>query len=108
MVLSRVGRVRLFSTPQLTESPLHKDQETTASCSAATEAAVHIDAKAAEQIRIATEIGEEGFEENIKILKQMFLRGLRAFLIFMLGLGAFFYSKKRLDRRTTKREAIEG
>ncbi|CCW69455.1 unnamed protein product [Phytomonas sp. Hart1] len=105
-----IGRGRLlFFTPfSLTKVHLHTSRETTTSSEAATpEAALPIDAKAAEQIRIATEIGEKGFEENVKILKQLSLRGLRAFSILTVGLGALFYSKKRWSRLTAQREAEE-
>ncbi|CAD2216778.1 hypothetical protein AGDE_03066 [Angomonas deanei] len=53
------------------------------------------DQRTAEEIRISQEIGKEAFEENTLILKSLAMRGLRAFLICAIGLGAFTIAMKR-------------
>lgn len=66
-----------------------------------------VDAEAREQIKIAQEIGEENFEANTKILKQVATRGLRSFLVAAVGLGAFGFAikRRRMQLEKEKEEA---
>lgn len=66
-----------------------------------------MDAKAAEQVRLAQDIGEEAFGENTAILKQVGYRGLRAFVVCAVGLGAFAWAMKRKKRELAAEEAAK-
>lgn len=67
--------------------------------------APELDAEAAEQVRLAQQIGEEAFGENTAILKQVGYRGLRAFLVCAVGLGAFAWAMKRKKKELAAEEA---
>ncbi|KAG5467378.1 hypothetical protein CUR178_01021 [Leishmania enriettii] len=58
-------------------------------------AAPDLDAKAAEQVRVARELGEQAFGENTEILKKVAARGLRAFLVCAVGMAAFMWAMKK-------------
>lgn len=60
--------------------------------------APELDAKAAEQVRLAQDIGEEAFGENTAILKQVGYRGLRAFVVCAIGMGTFMWAMKKKKR----------
>ncbi|KAK7195714.1 hypothetical protein NESM_000501700 [Novymonas esmeraldas] len=57
-----------------------------------------LDAEAAEQVRLAKELGEQAFGENTAILKKVALRGLRAFMVCAVGMAAFMWAAKRKKR----------
>lgn len=93
-------------TGEATTSPPSRpggDQPNSGTTSAA--AGAGLDEKTAEQLRIAMEIGEEGFEENVAILKQLALRGLRALVVCAVGVGTFWYAVRR--RREAERKLKE-
>lgn len=65
-----------------------------------------VDSKVAEQIKLADEIGENAFEKNTGILKQLAMRGLRAFVVCMAGLAAFSLTLKRKKRLLESEEQL--
>lgn len=72
---------------------------------AAQASAPELDAKAAEQVRLAQEIGEQAFGENTEILKQVGYRGLRAFVVCAVGMGAFMWAMKKKKAELAAGEA---
>ena len=63
-----------------------------------------MDAETRAKIKIAEAIGPEGFEENTRVLKQMAMRGLRAFVVVGVGLVAFSIAFKRKKRQLAEAE----
>lgn len=78
------------------------------SSSSAAQAKPELDAEAAEQVRLAQELGEQAFGENTAILKQVAMRGLRAFVVCGVGMGAFVWAKRRKQRELEVTEAPTG
>jgi hypothetical protein len=64
-----------------------------------------VDAATAEKMKIAESIGQESFEENTQLLKDLALRGLRAFVLAIIGLSMFTFAKKRKRRQLEEEEA---
>lgn len=69
--------------------------------------APELDAKAAEQVRLAQDIGEQAFGENTEILKQIGYRGLRAFVVCVVGLSAFMWAMKKKKAELAAQEAAK-
>ncbi|AYU83061.1 conserved hypothetical protein [Leishmania infantum JPCM5] len=77
------------------------------SAAGATQAAPELDAEAAEQVRLAQELGEQAFSENTEILKKVAFRGLRAFVMCAVGVAAFMWAMKK-KKRERQADALPG
>lgn len=89
--------------PPTTAGRAHSD----ASAHEAQAMAPELDAKAAEQVRLAQDIGEQAFGENTEILKQIGYRGLRAFVVCVVGLSAFMWAMKKKKAELAAQEAAK-
>lgn len=60
-------------------------------------------------MRLAQELGEQVFSENTEILKNIAVRGLRAFVMCAVGVAAFMWAmkKKRQERQVNVLPAVD-
>lgn len=63
--------------------------------------------EARRKIEIMKEIGDEAFEENTKVIKNIALRGMRSGLIIVVGVVAFMISLRKKKRRDAAFDAEE-
>ncbi|AIO01869.1 hypothetical protein LPMP_342430 [Leishmania panamensis] len=75
----------------------------------ATQGAPELDTRAAEEVRLAQDLGEQAFGENTEILKKVAARGLRSFVVCAVGLGVFTWAmkKKKRELEATAPPAVE-
>ncbi|KPA86238.1 hypothetical protein ABB37_00471 [Leptomonas pyrrhocoris] len=94
--------------PPTAASTADVNAPSTAKMKAAPSSTPQLDAKAAEQVRLAHDIGEQAFGENTKILTQIAYRGLRAFVVCAIGMGAFMWAMKRKKAELAAEETATG
>ncbi|KAG5466838.1 hypothetical protein LSCM1_01015 [Leishmania martiniquensis] len=68
-----------------------------------------LDRRAAEEVRVAQELGEQAFGENTEILKKVAVRGLRAFFVCAVGVVVLMWTmKKRKQELVTNVQPADG
>ncbi|KPI90256.1 hypothetical protein ABL78_0638 [Leptomonas seymouri] len=91
--------------PPTVASAAHVDASSREASKAAQPSVPELDAKAAEQVRLAQEMGEEAFGENTEILSQVGYRGLRAFVVCAIGMSALMLAMKKKKAELATEEA---
>jgi nitrogen fixation-related uncharacterized protein len=97
--------VPLTVRPPTAAGAARADESAQGNGSPAQVTAPELDAKAAAQVRLARDMGEQAFGENTEILKVIGYRGLRAFVVCAIGLGAFMWAMKKKKAELAAGEA---